>query len=211
MSRAILEAPMTPALRRHDRRDGQRDVDAPAILANADRFEWCTPSPARIRLRTSSSSRRARGNDQADGLPDRFSLGVPEDPLGRPIPGGNCPERSWLMMASSADATMLASRRWVMSLGSKDMCCRPRTRGAQSSEGYRAFGELEGDDSARPFIVAALPVCFPPGRPRAQVRSFPGKMTYIDSALLNLTEWCCRRFQLLTGRTKCGLPSSSRI
>jgi hypothetical protein len=26
-------------------------------------------------------------------------------------------------------------------------------------------------------------------------------MTYIDSALLNLTESCCRRFQLLTGRT----------
>src|SRR4030095_6795165 len=26
-------------------------------------------------------------------------------------------------------------------------------------------------------------------------------MTYIDSALLNVTEWLCRRFQLLTGRT----------
>ena len=26
-------------------------------------------------------------------------------------------------------------------------------------------------------------------------------MTYIDSAILNLTEWLCRRFQLLTGRT----------
>src|SRR5882762_8287939 len=26
-------------------------------------------------------------------------------------------------------------------------------------------------------------------------------MTYIDAAILNLTEWCCRRFQLLTGRT----------
>lgn len=26
-------------------------------------------------------------------------------------------------------------------------------------------------------------------------------MVYIDSALLNLTEWCCRKFQLLTGRT----------
>jgi uncharacterized membrane protein YoaK (UPF0700 family) len=26
-------------------------------------------------------------------------------------------------------------------------------------------------------------------------------MTYIDSAVLNLTEWLCRRFQLLTGRT----------
>ena len=26
-------------------------------------------------------------------------------------------------------------------------------------------------------------------------------MTYIDSALLNVTEWFCRRFQLLTGRT----------
>lgn len=26
-------------------------------------------------------------------------------------------------------------------------------------------------------------------------------MTYIDSALLNLVEWACRRFQLLTGRT----------
>jgi len=26
-------------------------------------------------------------------------------------------------------------------------------------------------------------------------------MTYVDSALLNITEWCCRRFQLLTGRT----------
>jgi hypothetical protein len=26
-------------------------------------------------------------------------------------------------------------------------------------------------------------------------------MTYIDSALLDLTEWCCHRFQRLTGRT----------
>jgi len=26
-------------------------------------------------------------------------------------------------------------------------------------------------------------------------------MTYVDSALLDLTELCCRRFQLLTGRT----------
>jgi hypothetical protein len=26
-------------------------------------------------------------------------------------------------------------------------------------------------------------------------------MTYIDSAILNVTEWLCRRFQLLTGRT----------
>src|SRR5215471_13030672 len=26
-------------------------------------------------------------------------------------------------------------------------------------------------------------------------------MTYIDSAILNITEWGCRRFQLLTGRT----------
>lgn len=26
-------------------------------------------------------------------------------------------------------------------------------------------------------------------------------MTYIDSVILNLTEWCCRRFQRLTGRT----------
>lgn len=26
-------------------------------------------------------------------------------------------------------------------------------------------------------------------------------MTYLDSALLNLTEWSCRKFQLLTGRT----------
>ena len=28
-----------------------------------------------------------------------------------------------------------------------------------------------------------------------------GKMTYIDSGILNLTEWFCRKFQLLTGRT----------
>ena len=26
-------------------------------------------------------------------------------------------------------------------------------------------------------------------------------MTYVDSAILNLTEWLCRRFQVLTGRT----------
>jgi hypothetical protein len=26
-------------------------------------------------------------------------------------------------------------------------------------------------------------------------------MSYIDAAILTLTEWCCRRFQLLTGRT----------
>jgi len=29
----------------------------------------------------------------------------------------------------------------------------------------------------------------------------PAKMTYIDSAVLDLTEWLCHRFQLLTGRT----------
>jgi hypothetical protein len=28
-----------------------------------------------------------------------------------------------------------------------------------------------------------------------------GKMTHIDSALLNLIEWICRKFQVLTGRT----------
>jgi hypothetical protein len=28
-----------------------------------------------------------------------------------------------------------------------------------------------------------------------------GTMTHVDSAILNLTEWFCRRFQLLTGRT----------
>ena len=32
-------------------------------------------------------------------------------------------------------------------------------------------------------------------------------MTYIDSALLNLTERCCRRFQLLTGRTNVWLAA----
>src|SRR5437867_1075997 len=26
-------------------------------------------------------------------------------------------------------------------------------------------------------------------------------MTYVDSAMLDVTEWLCRRFQLLTGRT----------
>jgi hypothetical protein len=26
-------------------------------------------------------------------------------------------------------------------------------------------------------------------------------MNYVDTAILDLTEWCCRRFQLLTGRT----------
>lgn len=31
--------------------------------------------------------------------------------------------------------------------------------------------------------------------------SSKGRMTYIDSAVLNVTEWLCRRFQLLTGRT----------
>jgi hypothetical protein len=29
----------------------------------------------------------------------------------------------------------------------------------------------------------------------------PSNMTYLDSAILNVTEWLCRRFQLLTGRT----------
>jgi hypothetical protein len=42
--------------------------------------------------------------------------------------------------------------------------------------------------------------------PRERIRlprneSFEGKMTYIDSVLLNLTERFCRQFQLLTGRT----------
>src|SRR6266545_4109056 len=30
-------------------------------------------------------------------------------------------------------------------------------------------------------------------------------MTYIDSAILNLTEWFCRKFQVLTGRTNAWL------
>jgi hypothetical protein len=33
------------------------------------------------------------------------------------------------------------------------------------------------------------------------VRDVPTQMTYIDLALLNATEWCCRRFQELTGKT----------
>ncbi len=32
-------------------------------------------------------------------------------------------------------------------------------------------------------------------------RVVPLNMSYVDSALLNLTEWLCRRFQVLTGRT----------
>src|SRR5262249_55452317 len=28
-----------------------------------------------------------------------------------------------------------------------------------------------------------------------------GTVTFVDSAILDLTEWCCRRFQVLTGRT----------
>src|SRR6188472_2766902 len=32
-------------------------------------------------------------------------------------------------------------------------------------------------------------------------RVVPLTMSYADSALLNLTEWLCRRFQVLTGRT----------
>ncbi len=32
-------------------------------------------------------------------------------------------------------------------------------------------------------------------------RVVPLTMSYVDSALLNLTEWLCRRFQVLTGRT----------
>src|ERR671911_3095069 len=32
-------------------------------------------------------------------------------------------------------------------------------------------------------------------------------MTYIDSAILNFTEWCCRKFQLLTGRTNVWLAT----
>ena len=35
----------------------------------------------------------------------------------------------------------------------------------------------------------------------SHVRAVRGKMTFIDSALLNLTEWFCRQFQVLTGRT----------
>jgi hypothetical protein len=30
---------------------------------------------------------------------------------------------------------------------------------------------------------------------------YDGKMTWVDAAILDVTEWCCRRFQVLTGRT----------
>ena len=41
-------------------------------------------------------------------------------------------------------------------------------------------------------------------RPR---RSAPPTMTYIDTALLDLTEWLCRKLQLLTGRTNVWLAA----
>lgn len=34
-----------------------------------------------------------------------------------------------------------------------------------------------------------------------ETQGVPATMTYIDSAILDLTEWLCRKFQLLTGRT----------
>ena len=92
MSRAIFETPIDLAIRRHDRRDRQRDVDALAILANADCFvmvdAFAGANPAQDVVLFLVELRR---NDQADRLPDRLSLGVPEDPLGRPIPGGDRP------------------------------------------------------------------------------------------------------------------------
>ena len=39
------------------------------------------------------------------------------------------------------------------------------------------------------------------GRRPPPQRIVRGKMTYVDSAILNLTEWSCRQFQLLTGKT----------
>jgi hypothetical protein len=37
--------------------------------------------------------------------------------------------------------------------------------------------------------------------PRPIVARRDAEMSYIDSAVLDVTEWCCRKFQLLTGRT----------
>ena len=39
------------------------------------------------------------------------------------------------------------------------------------------------------------------GARRPAMATGRGTMTHVDSAILNLTEWLCRRFQLLTGRT----------
>src|SRR5438045_3722713 len=34
-----------------------------------------------------------------------------------------------------------------------------------------------------------------------------GTMTHVDAVILNATEWCCRRLQLLTGRTNVWLAA----
>ena len=80
-----------PAVRRHDRRDRQGDVDAAAVLADADGIvvvdALAGAEPAQQDLLFFGV--QLGRNDDADRLPDHLSRGVAEHPLGRPIPGGD--------------------------------------------------------------------------------------------------------------------------
>jgi len=69
------------------------------------------PLPRRNRSRiTRSSFHSLRGNNQGDRLPHRLAWRVAEDSLGPGVPCRMVPSSDLLMIASSADSTMAASR-----------------------------------------------------------------------------------------------------
>src|SRR5436190_13294479 len=57
--------------------------------------------------------------------------------------------------------------------------------------------ESHSEDGARAAAPNAIPtVCAALSKPR-----YDRAVTYVDSAILDVTEWLCRRFQMLTGKT----------
>ena len=73
-----------------DGRNRHRDVDASAILADADRFVVInTLGGANLSQNVVLVLVEFRRHDQTDRLPNRFGRGVAEDPLGSAIPRGN--------------------------------------------------------------------------------------------------------------------------
>jgi hypothetical protein len=78
------------ARRRSDRRNAERDVDRPAILADADRLVVIDPLPLPQALEEAPHFAAQRlGNDDVDRFADRLVRRVAEQALGARIPAGN--------------------------------------------------------------------------------------------------------------------------
>src|SRR4051812_4458280 len=69
-------------------------------------------------------------------------------------------------------------------------------------EGRRASGFFR---AAPPLVSRAAGLARRHCRPGPSRAIVSKRMTYIDSAILDLTEWFCRKFQVLTGRTNAWL------